>query len=68
MYLSIKKYKIDTFNVIEKKLYDDFKEFYETENYFTLNGNEINKLKSLEKNNIKNNDVIILNIKDYVDV
>ena len=28
----------DIFNNIEKKLYDEFKEFYETENYFTVNG------------------------------
>jgi len=54
----------DTFNIIEKKLYEDFKEFYETENYFTFNGKKIHKLKSLDENNINNNDVIILNVID----
>ena len=51
----------DIFNNIEKKLYDEFKEFYETENYFTVNGKKIHKLKNLDENQIKNNDVIILN-------
>ena len=27
----------DSFNVLEKKLYEDYKEFYETDNYFTFN-------------------------------
>ena len=54
----------DSFSVLEKKLYEDFKEFYESENYFTVNGNKIHKLKSLDENKIKNNDVIILNIID----
>ena len=54
----------DSFNVLEKKLYENFKEFYESENYFTVNGNKIHKLKSLDENKIKNNDVIILNVID----
>ena len=54
----------DSFSVLEKKLYEDFKEFYESENYFTVNGNKIHKLKSLDENKIKNNDVIILNVID----
>ena len=44
----------DIFNNIEKMLYDEFKEFYETENYFTVSGKKIHKLKSLDENNIKN--------------
>ena len=54
----------DTFNTIEKKVYDEYKEFYETENYFTVNGNRINKYKTLDENNIHNNDVIVLNVLD----
>ena len=54
----------DIFNYIEKRLYEDNKEYYETENYFTVNGNKIHKLKSLDENNIHNNDVFILNIFD----
>ena len=51
----------DIFHNIEKRLYEEYKEFYESENYFTVNGNKIHKLKSLDENNIKNNDVIMLN-------
>ena len=51
----------DIFNNIEKRLYEEFQEFYGSENYFTIHGNKINKFKSLDENNIKNNDVIILN-------
>jgi len=54
----------DTFNIIEKKVYEEYKEFYETENYFTVNGKKINKYKTLDENNIHNNDIIILNILD----
>ena len=54
----------DIFNIIEIKLYEDYKEYYNTENYFTVNGNKINKYKNLDENNIHNNDVIILNIID----
>ena len=55
----------DTFNVLEKKLYEDYKEFYETENYFTFNGKKIHKLKNLDENNIKNNDIIMLNVIEF---
>ena len=51
----------EVFYNIEKRLYEGFNEFYETENYFTVNGNIINKDKSLEENKVKNNDVILLN-------
>jgi len=52
----------DIFNNIEKRLYEDYEEYYDTENYFTINGKRINKCKNLEENNIHNNDAIILNI------
>jgi len=54
----------DIFNLLEKQLYEEYKEFYETENYFTVNGRKIHKLKSLDENQIKNNDLIILNLLD----
>ena len=50
------------FFVLESKLYDNMKEYLETENYFTVNGGGFNKFKTLEENKIKNNDIIILNI------
>ena len=61
LYYSIICKNTDRFDTIEKKLYDVYSEYSETENYFTVNGNEINKLKTLEDNKIKNNDLIILN-------
>ena len=54
----------DMFNALEKRLYDDYKEYYDTENFFTVKGIKVHKLKSLEENKIKNNDVIILNTFD----
>ena len=54
----------ELFYNIEKKLYEHNKEYYESENYFTVNGMTINKLDSLKKNGIKDNDIIILNKLD----
>ena len=55
----------DIFNNLEKKLYEEYKTYYETDNYFYANGHRIHKLKSLEENNIHNNDVIMLNTLEY---
>ena len=50
---------------VENRLYDEgFSEYKESENFFTFNGLKINKNKTIEENNIKNSDVIILNIID----
>ena len=54
----------EIFNMIEKKLYEDFKEYYDTENYFTFKGKRVHKLRTLKENGIKNNDVIVINIYD----
>ena len=51
----------EKFNKLEEKLYNDNPQYFDSDNYFIVNGNRINKLKSLEENNIKNNDIIILN-------
>ena len=51
----------DKFNKLEEKLYNDYPQYFDSDNYFIVNGNRINKLKSLEENNIKNSDIIILN-------
>ena len=59
-YYSIICKKTDRFDTIEKKLYDAYSQYSETENYFTINGNRIEKEKTLEYNKIKNNDIIIL--------
>ena len=55
----------DTFTRLEKLIYDQFPEFGETENYFIVHGQKINKYKSLEFNKIKNNDIITLKEFDF---
>ena len=61
LYYSIICKNYDRFDTIEKKLYDVYSEYSETKNFFTVNGKRINKVKTLEYNNINNNDLIILN-------
>ena len=46
---------------IEEKLYEEYPEYKETENYFIYNGTVINKFKTIEENNIKSGKPIILN-------
>ena len=50
----------DKFSKIENLLYDAYHEYIKTENNFFVNGNKVNKYKSLENNKIKNNDIIML--------
>ena len=50
----------DKFSKIENLLYDAYPEYIETENHFFVNGNKVNKYKSLENNKIKNSDIIML--------
>ena len=55
----------EVFSSVESMLYDDgFPEYRESENFFTFNGLKVNKNKTMEVNNIKNSDVIILNVID----
>jgi len=48
------------FTKIEENLYERYPEYIESENFFLVNGNKINKYKSLEENKIKNSDIITL--------
>lgn len=50
----------DKFNIIENMLYDVFPEYIDSENYFFVNGNKINKNKTFEQNNIKYSDIILM--------
>ncbi len=50
----------DKFSKIENMLYDVYPEYSESENNYFVNGNKINKYKSLDFNKIKNNDIITL--------
>ena len=51
----------DIFSRLENLLYDKYPEYRESENYFLIKGYKINRFKSLDNNNIKDNDIITLN-------
>ena len=50
----------EKFSKLEENLYNYYPEYSQSDNYFMINGKRINKMKSLDENEIKNNDVIIL--------
>ena len=54
----------DIFNKIENKLYEEYPEYDDTVNIFKVNGKQIKKSKSLEFNQIKNNDTITIESLD----
>ena len=60
VYYSVICKNTDKFSKIENMLYDEYPEYSESENHFLVNGNEVNKFKSLEFNKIKNNDIIVI--------
>mgnify|MGYP002626936257 CR=1 FL=1 len=51
---------------IEEKLYEEYPEYKDTENYFLHNGAIIKRFKTIEENNIKNGKPIILNTNGWV--
>ena len=52
------------FNTVENLLYEKCPKYKETENFFTSDGKLINKLKTLEENNIKDGQIILMAVKD----
>ena len=50
----------DLFVRLEERLYQDFPKFRNVETFFVANVNRILRFKTLEENNIKNNDIISL--------
>ena len=50
----------EKFTTIEHKLYEKYPEYLESENYFLINGNKVNKYKSLYEIKIKNSDIIFM--------
>ena len=50
----------DIFNLIENKFYEKHSEYKDLNNNFFSNGRKIDKNKSLDENNIKNNDIITI--------
>ena len=53
--------KTDIFSKIESLFYDKYPEYNSLNNNFIINGNIIDKSKSLEENNIQNSDIIMIN-------
>ena len=49
---------------IEEKLYEEYPEYKETDNYFLHNGSVIKRFKTVEENHIKSGKPIILNINN----
>ena len=50
----------EKFSKLEERLYKDNPEYSNFDNYFMINGNRVDKMKNLDENKIKNNDIIIL--------
>ena len=51
----------DEFHKVEGQLYKKYPEYSENENFFIVDGREINKYKTIEENRIKNSAIILLN-------
>ena len=56
--------KTDLFNSIENKLYDIYPQYREYENKFYVNGNKINRAKTISGNNIKYSDIVMVITSD----
>jgi predicted transcriptional regulator len=62
---SIVSKNTEKFSKIEAMLYDKFPKYIESENYFFVGEKKINRNKTLEQNNINNNDIITLKMNDF---
>jgi len=66
----IKNFKVivknsDKFSKLEDILYEKYPNYKDTDNYFIVNGKRLNRNRTLEENNIKNNDILTLSINDF---
>lgn len=52
----------DTFVRIEEILYDQYPEYKDNNTYFTVNGGTVKRFKTIQENNIKNYDKVLLNL------
>ena len=52
----------DLFVRLEEKLYDEYPQYKDVETYFLVNGKKVLRFKSMKENDIKNGQVIMLNI------
>jgi hypothetical protein len=66
---SINNFKViaknkDKFSKLEEIVYDKYPKFKDTDNFFIVNGNRINRHRTLEENKIKDNDILTLGVID----
>ena len=54
----------DTISVLEKRLYQEYPDFIDSDNIFLSKGYAINRNKSFESYKIKNGDIIVVNKRD----
>ena len=54
----------DLFIRLEEKLYKDFPKYKDYEAYYEVSTRRIKRFKTIEENNIKNNDIIFLFVID----
>ena len=54
--------KVNMFIRLEEKLYTRYPEYMDYNTYFTVNGLVVKRFKTIEENNIKDSDKILLNI------
>jgi len=52
------------FSKLETSLYEKYPKYKDTENYFLVNGKKLNRHRTLEENNIKDNDILTLGVLD----
>ena len=55
----------EIFIKLEEKLYREYPQYSDLDNFFMVNGKAIRKFKSLEENNIKNSDIIIVDQREF---
>ena len=55
----------EIFSKLEPILYKRYPKYIESENYFLVHGNKINRNKSLKENKINNNDAISLEVNNF---
>jgi len=63
VHYSIKCQKINCFNEIIKIFFDKYPEYKKSENIYTIKGKKVDVNKSIEENNIHNNDIITIKCK-----
>jgi hypothetical protein len=67
---NIKNFKLivkntDKFSKLEDILYEKYPNYKDGDNYFIFNGNKVKRNRTLEENNIKNNDILTLSEIDF---